>query len=188
MSRISHLLRHAWPLCFALSGLSLALAVPALADSTTGTATVTAGTLSEIAASSPSFSATLNGTDQTVTSSAMTLTAKDRRGSGLGWNVTITSTTFTAGSDTLATTATSITGVTSACVAGTCTNPTNAIGYPLTVPAGSTAPTAVKLFNAAAATGLGDFTLTPTFSLAIPANTYAGSYSSTMTFSIVSAP
>jgi hypothetical protein len=188
MTRISHALRHAWLLCCALSGLCLALAVPVLADSATATASVTAGTLSEVAAGSPSFSATLNGTDQTVTSSAMTLAAKERRGAGAGWNVTITSTTFTAGANTFSTTATSVTGVTSACVAGTCTNPTNAIGYPLTVPAGSTAPTAIKLFNAAAATGLGDFTLTPTFSLAIPANAYAGSYSSTMTFSIVSAP
>jgi hypothetical protein len=192
MSLVGHVLRRVSPICCALSVLSFALAVPALADSATATASITAGSLTEVASSTPSFSATLNGTDQSVTSNAMTLAAKDRRGSGAGWNLTITSTQFTTGggsAQTLSTSATTVTAVSSVCAGGgTCTNPTNSIAYPLTVPAGSTAPTAVKLFNSAVNSGLGDFTLTPNFSLAVPANAYAGSYSSTMTFSMVSAP
>jgi hypothetical protein len=89
---------------------------------------------------------------------------------------------------TLATTASSATGVSSACATGTCTNPTNGIGYPLAVPAGAGPPTAVKLFNAAANTGMGSFTVTPTVQVAIPANTFAGTYTSTVTVALVSGP
>jgi hypothetical protein len=58
----------------------------------------------------------------------------------------------------------------------------------LTVPAAATAPTAVKLFNAAASTGLGRFTITPSINVTIPGNSYAGSYSSTLTIAAVSGP
>jgi hypothetical protein len=78
--------------------------------------------------------------------------------------------------------------VSSSCATGTCTNPTNSIAYPLAVPAGASAPTAVKLFNAAANSGMGKFTVTPTVQVAIPANTYAGTYTSTVTVAVVSGP
>src|SRR5207253_2117558 len=113
--------------------------------------------LTESTAASPSVAVTLNGTDQTPTYT-LPITVTDTRGTGAGWNLTITSTTFSTGGGsphTLATTASSITGVTATCAGGTCTNPTNSITYPLTVPAGSTAPAAVKAYNAAVNTGLG---------------------------------
>jgi hypothetical protein len=120
------------------------------------------------------------------------MTVNDATGSGTGWNVTITSTTFSTGGGTpktLSTSASTTTGVTSLCSGGTtCTNPTNAIGYPLAIPAGATAPTAVKLFNAAANTGMGSFTITPTNQVSIPANTFAGTYTSTVTVAVVSGP
>jgi hypothetical protein len=56
------------------------------------------------------------------------------------------------------------------------------------VPAGSTAPTATKLLNAATASGVGNQTVTPTFKLAVPANTYAGTYTSTWTLTLASGP
>jgi hypothetical protein len=56
------------------------------------------------------------------------------------------------------------------------------------LPAGTTAPTAAKVYNAAIGTGGGPLTLTLSFQLAIPANAYAGSYSSTWTFTIASGP
>ena len=74
------------------------------------------------------------------------------------------------------------------CAEGTCTNPTNAITYPFTVPAEAVAPAAVKFFNAAADTGMGKFTLTPTVGVSVPANTYAGTYKSTVTLASVSGP
>jgi hypothetical protein len=71
---------------------------------------------------------------------------------------------------------------------GTCTLPTNSITYPVAVPAGVGPPAAVKFFNAAINTGMGNFTITPTVTVSFPANSFAGVYTSTVTFAIVSAP
>lgn len=158
--------------------------------SPTVTGTVAAGALSVATSAAPTFSANLATGDQTPTYT-LPLTATDTTGTGAGWNLTITSTQFTTGGGTphtLAANASTITGVTSACATGTCTNPTNAVTYPVGVPAAATAPTAVKFFNAAANTGLGSFTVTPTVGVFVPSSTFAGSYSSTLTVSIVSGP
>jgi len=65
---------------------------------------------------------------------------------------------------------------------------TNSVSYPYTLPAAATAPTATKILSSAANTGLGNQTLTLVFSLAIPANAFAGSYASTWTYTLVSGP
>lgn len=175
----------------ALAAVPLLAPASALAATATSTGTVSAGTLSLSTTAAPTFSAALDGTDQTPTYT-LPATVNDATGSGSGWNTTVTSTQFTTGGatpQTLATTASSMTAVTSAATAGTTTTaPTNAITYPLTVPAAATAPAPVKYFNAAANTGMGEFTLTPTVGVSIPANTYAGSYSSTLTLASVSGP
>jgi len=79
-----------------------------------------------------------------------------------------------------------------ACDTGsTCTAATvlgSKVSYPYTLPAGATAPTATEMFDANTNTGMGNQTVTPTWALAIPANTYAGTYTSTWTVSLVSAP
>ena len=148
-------------------------------------------TLSATTTAAPSFSANLNSGDQAKTF-MVPLTVSDTRtgaGSGLGWNTTITSTQFSTGTKTLPTSISTVTAVTSACMnGGLCTNPTNAITYPLAVPAGATAPTAVKFFAAATATGKGVFTVTPTVSVAVPQNAFTGTYTSTLTISVVSGP
>lgn len=172
------------------SALTMLIALPAYADDVTGSATVTAGTLAMAATDPPKLTATLNGTDQNVTDT-ITIDAQDNTGSGGGWKLQVTSTTFSTGGatpKTLATTATAITGVTSICDAGTCTAPTNGVTYPLTVPAAGTAPAAVSFFTSAVNTGMGDFTITPTFRVTVPANTYAGTYTSTMSITIASGP
>jgi hypothetical protein len=46
----------------------------------------------------------------------------------------------------------------------------------------------VKFFIAAAETGMGKFTVTPTVGVSLPANTYAGTYTSTVTLASVSGP
>jgi hypothetical protein len=147
--------------------------------------------LSVSTAAVPSFSANLNTGDQAKTYT-VPLTLNDTRtgaSAGLGWNTTVTSTQFLSGSHTLPTNASTVTAVTSACAnGGICTTPTNAITYPLAVPAGSTPPTAVKFYNAAAATGIGTFTLTPTVSVTVPQNSFSGTYTSTLTVSVVSGP
>jgi hypothetical protein len=174
-----------------LASVAALIAVPAvLADDTTASASVTGGSLSESTSSTPSVSVTLNGTNQ-VPTYTMDIATSDQTGSGSGWNLTITSTRFSTGGarpKTLSTTASQVTGVTSACAQGTCTDPTNSINYPFTLPAGATAPTAVKLFNADVGTGMGDFTVTPTVGVSIPANAYAGTYTSTITLAVASAP
>ena len=169
---------------------ALALSVAAVAGTVTATATVTgAGSLSLSHGATASISDTLDGSDQTV-NYTLPLTMVDARGVGTGWNLTITSTTFTDGaSHTLATTASSIASVTSTCVGGgTCTNPTNSTTYPTTVPAAATAPAAVKFFNSALNTGMGRFTVTPSVNVTIPGNAYAGAYTSTLTVAAVSGP
>jgi hypothetical protein len=114
----------------------------------------------------------------------------DTRTTGsVGWNLTITSTQFTTGTRTLASNASTVTGVTSACAnGGICTSPTNSVTYPVSVPAGSSPPTPNKLNNAASATGVGTFTVTPTIQVLVPQNSYTGSYSSTLTIAVVSGP
>ena len=149
----------------------------------------TGGSLTFTPPSTVSFTAvTLNGKTQTTTASPA-LTPSDTTGSGSGWNLTATSTTFkNSASKTLPTTATQITAAAAAAGSSTCRLPTNAITYPLTLPAAATAPTAVKIYDAAAGTGLGAATVTPTFTLTVPPGTYSGAYTSTWTLSLVSGP
>lgn len=170
----------------AAATIALSLAPAASAATTNVTGTVSAGSLSLTAPATAGFAVALDGTDQTGTYS-LPLTLTDARGGGLGWNTTITSTQFTSGANTLPTGASSITGVTTACLS-TCTAPTNAIAYPLAVPAAPAAPAAVKFFNAAASSGMGKFTLTPSVNVAVPASSFAGSYASTVTIASISGP
>jgi len=175
-----------------IATLAFAVAMPAAANAATATVTgtLTGSTLSVTTTAAPTFSADLDSGDSTQTYT-VPLTSTDTRGTGAGWNETITSTQFTTGGGTprtLATNASSLTGVTSSCASGTCTNPTNAVTYPVAVPAAASPPTAVKFFNAAANTGMGKFTTTPTIGVFVPGSSYAGSYTSTLTISIVSGP
>ena len=183
-------MRHRLLILTALTAAALTTTAAALAGTMTATATVagTAG-ISLNLPSGPSFSSTLDGTDQTV-SYSVPLTLTDARGTGAGWNLTLTSTTFNDGSGhTLSTSASTVASATVTCVAGgTCTTPINAITYPVTVPAAVSAPAAVKVFNSAANTGMGRFTITPSINVAIPGNSYAGSYTSTLTVAAVSGP
>jgi len=165
------------------------IALPATAFAISGTATITAGTLTFVAPASVAFAATLSGVDQSVTTT-QTFDVHDATGSGAGWNITATSTTFTSGSHTLATTAvTEAVAPADTCDASTtCTLATTTVTYPYTLPAATTAPTATKIFNASANTGLGDQSAVSTMALDVPASTTAGTYTSTWTYSLVSAP
>ena len=173
----------------ACAGL-VALVTAGPAGATSATATLTAGSLAFVSAPpAVSFSATLNGANQTLTTT-QALDVSDATGSGTGWNITSTSTTFNTGSHTLSTAATTVpTSPTVACDASvTCTTATPNVSYPYSLPAAATAPTATKLYNATANTGMGNQTVTPSWSLAVPGNAYAGSYTSTWTLSLVSGP
>jgi hypothetical protein len=174
---------------FLVSAMLFALAASAAADPVTGTSTVNAGELTMDASDAPAVDLTLDGTDHTV-SDEFDITVNDDTGSGAGWNLQITSTIFSAdGGKTLAADTAAITGVSVANAgAGTYTAPVNGTTYgPLTVPAGAAEP-GVKFFSAAADTGMGRFKITPTFQVFVPANAYAGNYSSTITITVASGP
>jgi hypothetical protein len=170
-----------------------ALATASVAAAITVQGTVNAGsTLTATGVGSPTFNLTLNGVDQTATY-ALPVSVVDARGlaTGGGWNLTITSTQFNDGSGhTFPTTASTMTGISTACGASsTCLAPTNAVANTnLAVPAATVAPAAVKWENGANATGLGTNTVTATISVAVPANAFAGVYSSTATVAIIAGP
>jgi hypothetical protein len=148
---------------------------------TTATITGTAG-LSLNLPANPSISDTLDGTDQTVTYGPV-LGVVDARGTGAGWNVTISATNFSDGAGHSLAPGT-VTAAAQAChAASTCTAATNSITYPLTI-----GGTAAKAFNAAVATGLGKVDVTPTVSVSIPGTTFAGTYTSTVTLAVATGP
>ena len=162
----------------------LVAASAALAGTLTTTATVsgTAGISLNLPAN-PSITDTLDGSDQTV-NYAPVLGVIDARGSGAGWNLQISATTFSDGSGhTLA--PGTVTAAAQACQAGSsCTAATNSgITLPLTI-----SGVAAKFFNAAVNTGLGKLNVTPTVAVAIPGSSYAGTYTSTVTLAATTGP
>jgi hypothetical protein len=177
-------MRHRLLILTALTAAALTTAAAALAGTMTATATVsgTAGVSLNLP-SGPSFTSTLDGTDQTVSYSPV-LGVVDARGGGAGWNLQISATPFSDGSGhTLA--AGAVSSVASACKAGsTCTAPSSSgITYPLTITG-----TATKFFNAAIDSGLGKVDVTPTIDIGLPGNAYAGSYTSTVTVAATTGP
>jgi hypothetical protein len=172
------------------AALAVCLVVPAGAMAgTSSSGDVIGSTLDLTAPGSANWAGgvTLNGLDQTASFSIPT-TLNDKTGTGDGWNMTITSTRFDNGGKQLPANASTITGVTSTCVNGsTCTDPDNSVGYPLTVPAGASA-NPVAFVNADVDTGMGQFTVTPSVNVSVPANSYAGTYTSTLTLAATSGP
>lgn len=148
------------------------------------------GSLTDTPPADIDFTGTLDGAS-TSTTTSFAVTVDDQTGSGSGWNLDGTSTTFTNGTHTLSSTATTVTSATPAADSGNCTlpvNDTSNVSYPVTLPAGATAPAAVKLFSDKAGDGMGPANITFDAKVILPANAYAGTYSSTWTFTIASGP
>lgn len=174
----------------------VALATASVAAAITVSGTIAAGTtLTATSVGNPTFNLTLNGLDQTATYT-LGVNVVDARGIATGganggWNLTVTSTQFNDGAGhTFPATASTMTAMATPCGAGsTCTAPTNNVtNTSLTIPAATVAPTAVKYENAASGTGLGTITVNPTVQVAVPANVFAGTYTSTVTVAIVQGP
>jgi hypothetical protein len=179
------------PLRTALLVAALVAVLPATAHAdTSGTATITGGTLTLTSPTTVDFATALNGTDQDITA-PQPLDVWDDTGSGAGWNITATSTTFTSGSHTLSNSAVTVPSSPTVVLdagAGTGTLAVTDVSFPYTLPAAATAPTATKLFNATPASGMGHQTATATMHLAVPRTAFAGVYTSTWRYSLVSAP
>jgi hypothetical protein len=150
----------------------------AFASSGTGaTVTVKSGGLSLSGPANVTAPPVVLGSKNMTSAYNLPLTLKDARGTGAGWNLTITSTPFTSGSHTLANSSSSIGMVVETCNPhSTCTPPINSVKYPVAVPAGTPPPAAVTFFNAAAHSGLGSFTITPTVTISAAGmpGTYTG--------------
>lgn len=179
-----------------LGGIALAavtvLAFPgaafAGAGDVPGSATINPGTMSLVTPGHADFTATLTGADQVVTAT-QALDVLDYTGSAAGWNITLAITPFHSTNGDLPVGAVSDFSASTACdlAAPTCTVASNNVTYPLALTANAT-PTAVKIQTAASASGMLAQTATHTMHLSIPALARAGSYTSTWTYSVVSAP
>lgn len=165
-----------------LLAVTAALAViagSAYALSVNGTITGTAG-IGLDPGSNPSFTDTLDGTDQAVTYKP-TLGVSDARGTGNGWHLTEQATALSDGTHTLTQ---QISAVAQACHTGsTCSLPTSNVTLPV-----SMGTTGTSFYSSATNYGLGKVDITPTVSVAIPGNAYAGTYTSTVTFAAVAGP
>ena len=149
-----------------------------------------AGVLSVSSTATPGFSANLDTGDESPTYTVPLRTIASVSPS-VGWNETITSTAFSSGTHSLSLNASTIASTpTISCdtAFANCTSATNSVSYPVSVPAGSSPPSAVKFVDAASGTGLGEFTITPTVTVTVPQNSFAGAYTSTLTIAIVSGP
>jgi hypothetical protein len=186
----------------------------ALASCTlTGTLTLTAGTLTLTTDSTLGWSAAVTGADLNLvdaTTPDEIYTVVDATGAAAGWHVTVAATTFTTGPLSLANTGTfstngSITSKTTAgypttaCTAGsTCTLPTHTTAvttFPVAITTAASAPTSYVIYDADAGTGLGSIAIGGSGNpapvgwwLTVPGNTKPGSYVSTITMSVISAP
>jgi hypothetical protein len=156
-------------------------------SATAGTAYTYVGGLSMSTPSIADFaSLTLSGFAQTTTAHMGTFTVTDSRGNGVGWNVTVQASQFTYGSRTLPLGSVSM------------PQPSVAKGSPLstglpTMLAGPYLIDGVSSIKIASAAndggGQGSYIFTPgPLTLNVPAKTYAGTYTSTVTVSVISGP
>ncbi len=148
------------------------------------TVSVNAGNLTNTAQNVAFPAVTLDGTDQVQTGATTAWLAKDARGSGAGWNVTISSGNFSSagGSIAVANFKCQLLQGNIVTVAGN-TAPTTAIGT--FVPLSGT-PT--RLLAAAINAGMGQYSYTPDFQLTVPGSTPAGSYTANVSVSVNSGP
>jgi hypothetical protein len=154
-------------------------ATPAMADTNTVDSTVSGGTLTETTSGATLSGVTLDGTStQTATgvaSSEWSIT--DARGTGDPWTVSVAATDFTSAAGTVETTARTLSAGQLTITPGTITagsgsDPTtNITAGPIS------ASTSAQALISATGPEKGTYTLTPSFSLAVPANAYRSNYS-----------
>ena len=181
--------------------------------SLTGTLTLSAGTLNLTTDSTLGWSGTLTGSDLNLvdaTTPDETYTVVDASGAAAGWHVTAAATTFTTGTLTLSNTGTFSTNgsITSKATAGyptatcttgsTCTLPTHTTAvttFPVAITTAASAPTPYVIYDANAATGIGSIAVGGSTAaapvgwwLTVPGNTTPGTYTSTISMTVISAP
>jgi hypothetical protein len=183
-----------------------------LVDSGVAPADTFPGALFVAAPASLSWSGALTGSAQAIPdtdAAAEQLSVNDQTNGGAGWRVTVSATSFTDGSgDSLpdagvlqvtgsVTSEGSPTAPTVSCQ-GTliCTPPDDSsVSYPVAITSAAQSPAAVTVYAASAGTGVGPVTIGGAGAanpvgwwLDVPATALAGTYTSTVTISVVSGP
>ena len=165
------------------------------------------GTLTLASPSSLAWTAQENGLNQSTVDDVpadQQLTVSDSSGTGSGWEVTVSATTFSSGSHTLpdtgrlefnGSTSSLIGAAPSAACVGSCVLPVDATAYPVVIDTAASSPDAFTIYDASAGAGTGVVALGGPGAahpigwwIQVPASAYAGSYTSTLTLTLVSGP
>jgi len=165
----------------ALSGGLDVTAPPA--GSVQASVTVQGGNLTNTAQDIAFGSVALIGTEQTVSAAAQTWQAKDARGTGDGWNVTVSSTNF-SGAGSIDVANFKIRQLQSAITTVSGNTPPSS----LVTTYQSLSGTPLKVLQATGGAGMGTYDYIPDFQLTVPASVVAGSYTANVTVSINSGP
>jgi hypothetical protein len=178
--------------------------------SMTGTVGLTGGTLSLTTSGSLGWTGTLTGTGQSLVDTIpadQQYTVDDATGSGAGWHVTVSATTFTntpthtfPDNGTFSTNG-SMGSVTSSnvpsatcTVVGSCTLPNDsAVTYPVAITTAASSPPPVTIYSAQSASGLGSIVIGNTpdpvgWWVNVPGTAVSGNYTSTIVMTVISAP
>lgn len=158
------------------------LLVPLLALVVVPTATAAFSVTLNTASPATFAGITLNGVDQTKTLALSVTVVNTNPSNTTGWSVTASAGVPTSGANTLSPlTITTVSAGT--CTGNGCNQPTNNVTWPQTLSAGG-----VKIFNAAANTGLGTVVLTPTIQITYDAKALPGTYTATLTMAGTRSP
>jgi hypothetical protein len=177
----------------------------------TGTLTLISGSLTLTAPDQMEWSGQVTGVDQhlvDVVPDEQDYLINDATGTGPGWHVLLSATTFkTTGTAVLPNTGSfstngSLTSVTStaaptaSCSPGsTCALPSNLTTYPVAITTAATSPPSVDIYESNTGTGEGSIVIGGAAAanpvgwwLTLPSNILFGSYTSTITMSVVAGP
>ena len=125
----------------------------------------------------------LGGADQTIPATAAVWQAQDARGTGDGWNVTLSSTSFTgAGTITVDNFKVRQQQAQVVTVGGNAAPTSQVLSFQ------SLSGTPLKMLSATGGAGMGTYDYTPDFQLTVPASTAAGAYTANVTVTINSGP
>jgi len=153
------------------------------AGSVQASVTVQGGNLTNTAQNVAFGSVALTGADQNVNAAAAVWQAKDARGTGDGWNVTISSTNFT-GAGTINVSNFKFRQLQAAII----TVAGNTAPSSLVTSFQSLSGTPLKVLQATGGAGMGTYDYTPDFQLTVPSSAVAGAYTANVTVSINSGP
>jgi hypothetical protein len=177
----------------------------------TGTLTLISGALTLTAPDQLEWSGQVTGLDQhlvDVVGDEQDYLVNEATGTGPGWHVLISATTFkTTGASVLPnagtfstngslTSVTSIAAPTASCSSGsTCALPSNLTTYPVAITTAATSPPSLDIYETNTATGQGSIVIGGAAApnpvgwwLTLPSNILFGSYVSTITMSVVAGP